>query len=144
MGEAEPNDRPRYWYWAYFEGGDPHRRVRVDYRIPGRESGTYFRNAGDRPSVLLRYDWRADPGTFPRGARLDSDGRWHATESPDRNVWLGSDYGDPVTDDEAAELVVALGHATEVLADTTVVRPDPPSLSQAAGSPGRVPEDPDR
>lgn len=122
MADSTGNER-RYLYWAYFSGGDRQRPRRVDFDIPEHGSGCYIRYEGDRAGGLLRYDRWAEPGTFPRGARLGEDGRWHATESPDRNVWLGSDNGEPVTVREAERIAVELGHPPEVLDDTTVIRP---------------------
>jgi hypothetical protein len=115
-------DGGRYLYWAYFGGGDPKRPRRVTFRIPGHGHGFYLRHEGDRAKGLLRYDrWAA---AFPRGASLDRDGRWRASESPERNVRLGSDYGEPVTADEARRAVVELGHPPETLDEPTVIDPD--------------------
>jgi hypothetical protein len=121
VGDIEQDDGSRYLYWTHFYGGDPQRPERVEFCIPGQGSGFYTRYVGDRVGGLLRYDRWADPGTFPHGAYLGKDGRWHASKTPDRNVWLGSDDGEPVTADEARQLAVELGHSPTVLDDTTVV-----------------------
>jgi hypothetical protein len=118
---AEPDDRARFTFWAYFGGGDRGRPVRVDYRIPGHGSGSYQRHDGDRPVRLLRYDAAE---TWPRGgARLDRDGRWRQDESPYRNRLLGSNYGDPVSHEEAAEIIQQLGFSRELLYQP--VEPEP-------------------
>jgi hypothetical protein len=44
---------------------------------------------------LLRYGHAARG--FPRGAWLARDDTWQPSELPERNLWLGSDYGDEIT-----------------------------------------------
>lgn len=115
---------PRYLYWAVFAGGDPKRPRRVNFDIASYATGFYTRYQGDRAIGLLRYDWWADDGR-PRGGSLRDDGRWQVSELPTRNVWLGSDNGEPVTPDEAARIVVELGHSPDVLQDDSLLSVPP-------------------
>jgi hypothetical protein len=105
---------PRYKYWAYFAGGDPQRRIRVPYDIPGHGFGLYTRHADDRATGLIRFD------RYERaGARLGTDGCWRLNEGPERNVWRGSDCGDPVSIPEAEQVAQALGHPAGVIYTST-------------------------
>jgi hypothetical protein len=105
----------RYWFWATWSGGGG-QPYRVDYQITGRESGTYWRQPGDACRALYRYDWRAhERGDFPVGSVLGARGRWRSSEAPKRNVWLGSDYGDPITTAQATAIVIEFGCAPDIL-----------------------------
>lgn len=71
-------------------------------------------------SGLLRYDSSVTgPGA---GAVLCADSRWRRSERPERNVWLGSDYGEPVSPGQAREIAVALGHPADVVDAEAVPR----------------------
>jgi hypothetical protein len=118
---TQPDAAPlsRYRYWAYFAGGDPSRSRRITYDLPGHGYGLYTRYAGDHPTGLIRFDRHERSG-----ARLDADGHWWWTESPERNVWLGSDHGEPVSTQQAEQVAVALGHpASAIHTDTLDGRP---------------------
>lgn len=114
MGRAEP----RFLYWAEYSGGDRGNPVVVHYEIPEHGRGFYTRYRGDRAGVLLRYD-REGYG-FPRGAYLNAvTGCWRPSESPDRNVWRGSDYGEPISRTEAEAIVAEFGYPPGVLDQPT-------------------------
>jgi hypothetical protein len=125
---ADP-DR-RFLFWATFLGGDPDRPLRVAFELEGHGSGFYFRHEGDQPVSLLRYDRWVDPSTpwytgLPRGAVLRAaspsfGGVWRPSELPDRNVLLGSDYGEPVSPAEATEIAEFLGYEPWILDEPTV------------------------
>jgi hypothetical protein len=104
---TDTDDRRRFTFWAYFGGGDRARRVPVEYQIPGHGRGFYQRHEGDVPLVLLRHD-AAQPWPYG-GAYLGREGRWVLDERPYRNRLLGSDHGDPVSHEEAAEILEHLG-----------------------------------
>jgi hypothetical protein len=69
--------------------------------------------------TLYRYDNEA-----PRvcaGSRFDMrTGVWRGSEAPVRNVWLGSDYGEPITIAQAEEIIVELGFQPDLLTAETV------------------------
>lgn len=119
----------RFLYWATFLGGDPDRPVRVGFELEGHGHGFYFRHEGDQPVNLLRYDrWREPPTPWyaglPRGAVLRAasppfGGSWRPSELPDRNVLLGSDYGEPVSHAEAREIAEYLGYEPWILDEPT-------------------------
>ncbi len=118
---AGPDGRPRFLYWATFYGGDRSRPVRVAYDIPGHGRGWYTRYEGDAPGSLLRYD-RAVATGVGAGAVLYADGRWRHSESPERNVWLGSNHGEPVSVEQARGIAVEFGHPADVVDAEAVLR----------------------
>jgi hypothetical protein len=109
---TEAADRRRFAFWAYFSGGDRSRPIGVGYEIPEHGGGFYRRYEGDAPVGLLRYDGSQ---SWPSGARLGRDGQWLVDERPYRNRMLGSDHGDPVTHDEAGDILEQLGHSRDLL-----------------------------
>jgi hypothetical protein len=125
---ADP-DR-RFLFWATFLGGDPDQPVRVAFDLEGHGHGFYLRYEGDQPVNLLRYDRGAGSSTpwytaWPRGAVLRAasppfGGGWRPSELPDRNVLLGSDYGEPVSRAEAREIAELLGYEPWILDEPTV------------------------
>jgi hypothetical protein len=105
--------RERYLYWADWSHDPGGEQVRVSYDIAGEGSGRYLRPAGP-PRILYRWDTK----TY-RGSSLTRDGVWRTSEGPARNVWLGSDYGHPVSAATAREIAAELG-APGALADFEV------------------------
>ncbi|MGL5818787.1 MAG: hypothetical protein ACRCYR_14565 [Phycicoccus sp.] len=118
---ARAGDSSRFHYWATFDGGDPTRPVTVGYHIAGHGRGWYTRYRGDRPTSLLRFDGAPD-AIGRRGAVLCWDGRWRWSESPERNVWRGSDYGEPVSPKQARRIAVGFGHPADVVVAEAVAR----------------------
>ncbi|MGL5930258.1 MAG: hypothetical protein ACRCY8_15100 [Dermatophilaceae bacterium] len=117
---ARARDSSRFRYWATFDGGNPTRPVTVDYDIPGHGRGWYTRHRGDRASSLLRFDRDALSGRA--GAVLCWDGRWRWSESPERNVWRGSDYGEPVSARQARRIAAEFGHPADVVVAEAIIR----------------------
>jgi hypothetical protein len=113
--------RHRYLFWATFFPGDevPVRPVIVEFGIAGHGNGFYSRSEGDRVGTLLRYDNEA-PRIYA-GSHLDvRTGVWRGSEAPVRNVWLGSDYGEPITIAQAEEIIVELGFRPDLLTAETI------------------------
>jgi hypothetical protein len=120
----------RFLFWATFLGGDPDKPVRVAFNLEGHGNGFYLRHEGDQPVSLLRYDRSNEPSIpwytgFPRGAVLRAaapafGGAWRPSELPDRNILLGSDYGEPVSFSEAREIAQYLGYEPWILDEPTV------------------------
>lgn len=110
--------RDRCLYWADWRAAPDGSRVRVSYDIAGEGRGSYLRPLGP-PLVLYRWDSKRLVGSS-----LTRDGVWRRSEGPQRNLYLGSDYGHPVSVRTARETATQLG-APDALADYEV-HPVPP------------------
>jgi hypothetical protein len=75
---------------------------------------------GGRATSLLRYDREPRHPRNLGGAALYADGRWRPDERPERNVWLGSDYGDEVPPARARRIAAAWGHPADVVVSESV------------------------
>jgi hypothetical protein len=106
----DQSKRDRHVYWADWSHDPDGEQVQVSYRIAGEGSGGYLRPAGP-PRILYRWDTKTH-----RGSSLTRDGVWRESEGPARNVWLGSDYGHPVSVRTARRVAAELG-APDALED---------------------------
>lgn len=95
--------RDRCLYWATWRGTPRDAQVRVSYDIAGEGRGSYLRPPGP-PMTLYRWDSKR-----LIGSSLTRDGVWRHSEGPQRNLYLGSDYGEPVSVRTAREIAEQLG-----------------------------------
>jgi hypothetical protein len=95
--------RDRCLYWATWRQAPDGPQVRVSYDITGEGRGFYLRPSGP-PVILYRWDSKR-----LIGSSLTRDGVWRRSEGPQRNLYLGSDYGHPVSVRTAREIAEELG-----------------------------------
>lgn len=108
----------RFTFWAAYYGGDPTDldKIRwVKYYPWG--SGGGLRHEDSKPGSLLRYDRKArEFGINTPGTALDrAAGVWRDSDGAERNYFLGGDYGDGISPEQATEIIVEWGYPPELL-----------------------------
>jgi hypothetical protein len=116
--------RDRCSYWADWHAAPDGAMATVSYDIAGEGHGFYQRPLGP-PRILYRWD-----SERRIGSSLTRGGGWYEDDRPERTMYLGSDYGQPVSVRTAREIAEQLG-APDALADYEVhpVRPRRPAAA---------------